>query len=155
MVYVYAFLAALFFAVLYNVRGPLLFVTAFCGALGQMVYDWVGNDSIVLQFLSATVVMAIYSEIFARVFKVPVMVILTVGILPIIPGAGLYNAINALLKGAFVDFRTYGLETLLAMGAMAIGIMLVTSVMQLVKSVRDPVMRLFVEANNNRPHRRY
>jgi uncharacterized membrane protein YjjB (DUF3815 family) len=155
MVYVYAFLASLFFAVLYNVRGPLLIVTAFCGALGQMVYDWVGNDSIVAQFLIATLVMAVYSEICARIFKVPVMVILTVGILPIIPGAWVYNTINALLKGEFSVFRAYGLQTLLSMGAMAIGIMIVSSVMQLVKTVRDPVMRLFIEANNNRPHRRF
>lgn len=155
MVYVCAFFASLFFAVLYNVRGSLLICTAFCGVLGEVIFNWVSKDSLVLQFLVSTMVMAIYSEIFARIFKVPVMVILTVGILPIIPGAGVYDTINALLNGNFTDSRIYGLQTLLSMGAMAIGIMIVSSIMQLVKTIRDPFIHLLSEVGVDSLHRRF
>ena len=40
--------------------------------------------------LIATVIAGIYSEVLARIIKVPVVVIITPSIIPLVPGAGLY-----------------------------------------------------------------
>lgn len=132
----YAFFASMFFAVLYNTRGRLLIYTALCGALGKIVFDIMEPQGIVAQFLISTIVMSIYSEFLARFCKIPVMVVLTVGILPIVPGAGVYYTIYYLLEENLAQFYIYGMKTLLSTGAMALGIMLVSSTMRLIKIMR-------------------
>ena len=83
--------------------------------------------------------MCIYAEIFARVCKVPVMVITTIGILPIVPGMRFYNTIDSLLNSHVADFYSYGVDTLLSMGAMAIGLVLVSSFTRMLKMVQRKV----------------
>lgn len=131
-----AFFASMFFAVLYNTRGKLLIFTAFCGALGMFIFNVLEPHGLVAQFLIATIAMSIYSEVLARICKIPVLVILTVGILPIVPGAGVYYTIYYLLEENLSQFCSYGLRTLLSTGAMALGIVLVSSSMRLIKIMR-------------------
>lgn len=143
MVYVFAFLASLFFAIIYNIQGKLLFFAALCGVVGKFVFDIVPETSLVFQFLSATIAMSLYSEIIARLYKVPVMVILTVGIIPIIPGSGVYYTINELLKGDFESSWIYGLKTLLSTGATVLGIVVVSTFVRMVKIIKRPMLQLW------------
>ena len=80
--------------------------------------------------------MCVYAEIFARICKVPVMVITTIGILPIVPGIKFYNTIDSLLNSHVADFYSYGVDTLLSMGAMAIGLVLVSSMARMIKMIK-------------------
>ena len=137
--YISAFFASFFFAILFNVRGRLLVYSALCGMLGEIVFDVLSDYGMIFQFLMATIAMGIYAEIFARIFKAPVLVIIIVGILPIVPGAGVYNTIDSLLNGQMSAFYTYGNNTLLSTGAMALGLVLVSSVVRLLKMIRRQV----------------
>lgn len=136
MSYVAAFFASFFFAVLYETRGTLVICSAFCGLLGKVAFDLLDGYNIVFQFFLPTVLMCIYAEIFARICKVPVMVITTIGILPIVPGMKFYNTIDSLLNSHVSDFYSYGVDTLLSMGAMAIGLVLVSSFARMFKMVK-------------------
>ena len=71
MTYLAAFFASFFFAILYNVRGWLLFYTSICGMIGKIVFDLLVDEGLIIQFLIATMVMCIYAEIFARICKAP------------------------------------------------------------------------------------
>lgn len=117
----------------------LAIVSAFCGLLGKLIFDMMDGVNIVLQFFVPTVIMCIYAEIFARVCKVPVMVITMIGILPIVPGMRFYNTIDSLLNSHVADFYSYGVDTLLSMGAMAIGLVLVSSFARMLKMVQRKV----------------
>lgn len=139
MTYLAAFFASFFFAILYNVRGWLLFYTSICGMIGKIVFDLLVDEGLIIQFLIATMVMCIYAEIFARVCKAPVMVIIIVGILPIVPGAGVYNTIDSLLNSQMSNFYMYGINTLLSAGAMALGLILVSSLVRLLKMIKHQV----------------
>lgn len=139
MTYISAFTQCFFFAFLYKSKFSLAVCSSFCGLLGKIVYDWLDGAHIVLQFFVPTVILCIYAEIFARVCKVPVMVITTIAILPIVPGIKFYNTIDSLLNSHVSDFYSYGVDTLLSMGAMAIGLVLVSSMMRMVKMVRRKV----------------
>ena len=141
MIYVAAFTSSFFFAILYESKLRLAIVSAFCGLLGKLIFDMMDGVNIVLQFFVPTVVMCIYAEIFARVCKVPVMVITTIGILPIVPGIRFYNTIDSLLNSHIADFYSYGIDTLLSMGAMAIGLVLVSSLMRMIKLMKRKVPR--------------
>ena len=136
MTYLGAFVASLFYAVLYNTRGWLLVHCAFCGLLGMIVFNMLQGHNIVIQFLLPTIVMCLYAEVLARVCKFPVMVITTIGILPIVPGAGVYNTIDSLLNSHMDECYSYGINTLLSAGAMALGLVLVSSFVRLIKTIR-------------------
>lgn len=139
MAYIGAFAASLFYAVLYNTRGWVLVHSSICGLLGKVVYDVLAGQHLVIQFLIPTIVMCVYAEIFARVCKVPVLVITTIGILPVVPGAGVYNTIDSLLNSHMTDFYYYGINTLLSAGAMALGLVLVSSLMRLIKTIKRQI----------------
>lgn len=139
MIYISAFTSSFFFALLYESKMRLAIVAAFCGLLGKLIFDMMDGVNIVLQFFVPTVIMCIYAEIFARVCKVPVMVITTIGILPIVPGMRFYNTIDSLLNSHVADFYSYGVDTLLSMGAMAIGLVLVSSFARMLKMVQRKV----------------
>ena len=47
MTYLAAFFASFFFAILYNVRGWLLFYTSICGMIGKIVFDLLVDEGLI------------------------------------------------------------------------------------------------------------
>lgn len=88
-----AFLAIFSFAVLIETPKKYLLWAGVVGAIGWLVYLVAGNlglNDVFSSFLSAFAV-AFVSHVFARIFKTPVTVFLIAGILPTVPGAGMYH----------------------------------------------------------------
>ena len=134
-----AFSACFFFAILYESRLSLALCSAFCGFLGKILFDAMDGWHLVLQFFVPTVLICVYAEIFARLCRVPVMVITIIAILPVVPGLKFYNTIDSLLNSKIADFYSYGVDTLLSMGAMAIGLVLVSSLVRMLKMIQRKV----------------
>lgn len=133
----YAFIACLGFDFLYNIRGRLLVTTSLGGALGWFVYlscFWCDND--IPRYFAATVVISVYAEMMARVDKVPVIVYLIVAILPLVPGGGMYYTMEYWLMGDASAFAERGSHTLMIAGAIALGVVLVSSLMRMWKIMR-------------------
>lgn len=143
--YLYALLASLCFSFLYNVRGKLVILTAVGGGLCRFFFDVFANGGLVFQFFFATVLLAIYAEIMARITKDPVMIYLIIGVLPIVPGAGVYNTMASVFYQNLNDFISYGTTTLLGSGAIALGIMVVSSFVRIFKIKKFPTLRQFKE----------
>lgn len=84
----------------FNVRGKLIFFTSLGGAIGWFVYLLcrpLQND--IVQFFIATVVITIYSEVMARIHKVPVTGYLLIALLPMVPGGGIYYTMEYCIAG--------------------------------------------------------
>lgn len=129
-------LGCLGFCFVYNLRGRHIFFASLGGAVGWCVFlafQFTGND--ILQFFMATVAIAIYSEILARIMKSPVTVFLIVGILPLVPGGGIYYTMEYCINGDLYMFLKEGAHTIFIAGALAIGILVVSSVTQLILRV--------------------
>ena len=71
--------------------------------------------------------MAGLAELFARIFKVPATVFIIVGIIPMVPGGGMYYTMDALVSGNMPLFVEKGMQTAASAGAIAVGCSLVTS----------------------------
>ena len=56
-----------------------------------------GSD--LAQYLISTIVVSAYAEVMARVFKAPVTGFLTIGILPLVPGGGIYYTMEYCVSG--------------------------------------------------------
>ena len=123
----YAALASTGFALVFELRCWQHIVAAsFAGAMSWLVYlmadDFVGP--IGCNFL-ATVAVALLAEIFARMFKAPATVFLITGIIPLVPGGGLYYTMDALIDGNMALFAEKGIEAAGIAGAIAAGSSLV------------------------------
>ena len=137
---VYAFFACAAFSVFFNLRRKWMPLACLGGALGWLVYLLLGWQSDVYAYFLATVVIAIYSEVMARVCHVPVTLFLTTGILPLVPGAGMYYTMKYCASGEMTMFIGTGIHTLALAGAIALGIVLVTSLVRMWKVMRTPKM---------------
>ena len=129
----YAALASTGFALVFELRRWQHIVAAsFAGAMSWLVYlmadDFVGP--IGCNFL-ATVAVALLAEIFARMFKAPATVFLITGIIPLVPGGGLYYTLDALIDGNMALFAEKGIEAAGIAGAIAAGSSLVSSVVRI------------------------
>ena len=130
-------LASLFgslgFGIMFHLHGKKLYCAALGGCLCWVVYLCVnyffGNDYL-SAFITSAVVLT-YSEIMARVLKSPATVFNIIGIIPIIPGAALYQAMNALVLNQWDIFAVKGQYTLMFAICMAAGIALTTTVFTL------------------------
>lgn len=145
MNFLFAFLCSFCFAILYNVRGRFLIFSALGGALCRLIFDVTVTYGFVFEFFLASTVLALYSELMARLTKVPVMIYLIIGVLPIVPGAGVYNTMASLFQGDMVAFSQHGTTTLLGSGAIAMAFMAVTSLVRIFKIRRFPFLRQFTD----------
>ena len=110
---------------LHNIR-HILSASA-VGGLGWLVYLLLEHHSSALRFLLATIVVALLAELLARFYKAPATLFLIIGIIPLVPGGGMYYTMEALINRDMPLFVERGLETATAAGAMAVGCSLVSS----------------------------
>ena len=126
-----AFVSSLAFAIVFNVPVRYLLPGALAGTIGWLVYRMLGGTNTAIFF--ASVGIGLLAEGGARMFRVPVLIIAVPGIIPLVPGAGAYSTMLALVKGDFIGALTKGTETLFAAGAIAVGIALATVPLRLVR----------------------
>ena len=128
-----AFLSCFCFSIIYNIRGGGILICAFGGALGWSVYLLTASifqDDIAQTFAAALVISA-YAEVMARIRKCPVTGYLLVAIFPLVPGGGIYYTMEHAINGEVDAFLASFLHTLGLAGAIAVGVLLVSSALRM------------------------
>lgn len=127
-------IGAVSFAMLFNVRGYKLIAHAIGAMISWIVYMYVFgiNQDKVISLFCATVTIGILSEILARLMKAPVIVMLVPMLVPLFPGSDLFYSTSYLVRGDN-ELGMQFLELVLKeAGAMALAIIIVTSLTQVV-----------------------
>ncbi|WP_294511982.1 threonine/serine exporter family protein [uncultured Intestinimonas sp.] len=130
----YAFLACLGFCVLFRINGLGAVLCSLGGALAWLVYLLTGpimGNNDVIQYFWAAVFLSAYAEVMARVRKCPATGYLLIAFIPLVPGAGIYNMMDAALRGNTQDFLNTGLHTLSIAGSLAVGVLVVSSLVRM------------------------
>ena len=122
------FIGSLCFGILFNIRGKRLAAASFGGLL-LMASRLIPNEPIDYFIVAAAV--SLYSEIMARILKTPATPITTTSLIPLIPGGSLYYTMTSALESDFNDFLGKAVSTLKLAGALALGIILVTTLSQI------------------------
>ena len=133
----YAFAACLGSGGLHNLHGRPVFWAAVGGALGWLAYllTLLFAPDLFAGFVSAAVV-AFYAEVLARLQKRTVTTYLLIGIIPMVPGAGIYHTMEYCIQGNTALFIEEGLHTLGMAGALAIGILVVESTWRMIRQMQ-------------------
>ncbi len=126
----YAMFATLGFALLFNARGSknLLFVSigGFISWFSKLYIEQLtGSD--IFSYFAASFIVGIYSEIMARILKVPVTVFIIAAMIPLVPGGGMYHTLRLSLSGESARSLQSGIDTLMIAGAIAFGFGAITS----------------------------
>ena len=128
------FFACIGFAILFNIHGPGALVCAAGGTLTWLAYrlcQQFGIDDVSANLVGAMVA-SMYSEIMARVRKYPAISYLVISLFPLIPGAGVYYSVNYAVRGDIINFTSKLGNTGSIAGAMAVGILLVSTIVRIV-----------------------
>ncbi|MBQ6820381.1 MAG: threonine/serine exporter family protein [Clostridium sp.] len=130
---VFAFFAALGFGVLFNIKGKNLFYAAFGGGLGWFISLICENFGLTttLSFFISSIIFSIYSEIMARILKTPVTTLIICALIPLVPGGGMYYTMYEAINGNILKSMETCLETLANAGALALGIIFVSTITKL------------------------
>ena len=115
-----------------NVRRRTLLWTSIGGCVALAVYLLTPVSlGVAMRSFFGTLAAALYSEAMARVRKAPVTVFLITGLFSLVPGAGIYYSMKYAVSGQADLFLAKLLETLGVAGAMALGVILVSSLARL------------------------
>jgi len=130
----YAFLASVAFAVLFNIHGFGIVICGIGGMLGWLAYLLTVPyyQSPILPNFFAGLTISIFAELMSRIRKCPVTGYLLVAFFPLVPGGGIYYTMNYFLNGQTDLALAKGLETFGIAGAIAIGVFLGSSLMRLI-----------------------
>lgn len=130
----YAFLASLSFGVLFNIKGKELFFASLGGCLTWYVYlvSLKYSNYNLLALFASSLVAGLYSEVFARILKSPVTTFSICSIITLVPGGGMYYTMLESIQGNINKFLSTGLDTISSAGAIAVGILLASSITKVV-----------------------
>jgi uncharacterized membrane protein YjjB (DUF3815 family) len=81
---------------------------------------------------TASFIAGFYSEILARFLKTPVTTFSICSIIPLVPGGGMYYTMLESVQGDINKFLNTGLNTLSSAGAIAVGILLASSITKVI-----------------------
>ena len=129
----YAFIATLGFSFLFNIRGKNLILVSIGGGLGWLFYliSHQSNFTCTFSLFIASLIIAIYSEIMARICKTPVTTFVICAMIPLVPGRGMYSTMFETIQGNIPEALNIGFQTCAQAGAIATGIVLISSTTKL------------------------
>jgi len=133
-----ALMGSLGFGLVFNVHGRKLLFAAAGGFLCWGIYLALsagGLGDFEAAFL-ASVAVFLYSEVCARILRAPVTVFSAVAAIPLIPGAGLYRTMDALMQRNYEVFMSEGMYTLLFAVSMSAGIVAAAAAFTLAGKLR-------------------
>lgn len=133
-----AFIGSIGFALILKIRGRQIIYAGIGGLFTWIIY-LISYDIIGSYFWSnfiASVFVAFYAEIMARVNKAPATIFLTAAAVPLIPGRNLYNMMYGIVRENLVMAEYNGITALVVALAIGLGFVTVAVFMKYIYKLR-------------------
>lgn len=131
---IFSFIATACFGVIFNVPRRGILICGLVGSIGWTVYYslmQIGVAEVQATFLGAFAV-AIVAQIFARKFKMPMIIFNVSGIIPLVPGGIAYNTMRNIVELDYSMGIQNGMRAFMISGAIAMGLVFAEVIVQLV-----------------------
>ncbi|MGF6907718.1 threonine/serine exporter family protein [Fusobacterium sp. PH5-44] len=129
-----AMIAAFGFGILFGLKEKkMLLAASISGGIGWFFYILCLHIKLAdsIGYLMGALSMTIYSEILARKLKAPAITFLIGGLIPLVPGSGVYYTMFNLINNDFTNAMIKGIETIICAGSIAAGILIGSTICQL------------------------
>jgi len=136
--FIFSFCGTIGFSIIFKTPRDSLIKTGILGGLGWVINLFMTNlfNSPVTGMFFAALTVGILGEILATHFKKPATIFIIPGIITLVPGAGMYYTMLALIKKEFYNAIKTGTETIFIAAAIAIGIILSSTLSKSIKRVK-------------------
>ena len=133
-----AFFVTIFFAIMFKSGPRQLVYSGLVGALGWLAYLLVieANGTIVIASFVASLIISIMATLLSNIRKAPITIFQIPGIIPLVPGMGMYNTLYAVISNDIDMAMVHLFQTLQIAGAIAIGMMLIYTIKTLTAPVK-------------------
>ena len=132
-----AFLGSIGFAIFFKMKGKQIILAGIGGAIAWAVYllmaEYVEGEFI--PNFVASVFVAIYAEIMARVNRAPTTIFLTAVAIPLLPGGSLYYTMAGLVNKDALLFSQSGEKALVIALAISLGFTLVAIINKYIRGI--------------------
>lgn len=128
-----ALIGCIGFSILFNIHGPGGLLCALGGVGTWMALELIlqAGGGAMFAYFAAAFFASVYAEVMARIRKYPAISYLVVSLFPLIPGAGIYYTMYHAVHGNMEQFATEGTRTAAIAGVMAVGVLLVSTLVRL------------------------
>ncbi len=139
MQFCWSTLSILGFSIRVNLKGWKIFLIALGGGLTWAFYliFLYFSKSLLFSIFFSVFLVCTYSEVVARLSKIPVSVFVTCVIIPLVPGRNLYYAMQAYIAGNSAVASENLYKVLLISGTIALAIAVVSSVTNIIFRLKD------------------
>lgn len=122
--FIVAMIATISFAILFSAPKQELLFCGLSGAIGWLFYFIIVGAGLspVFGSLIGTLILTLFSRTMAVIRRCPATMFLLTGIFPLVPGAGIYYTVYALINKENLAFSSNGLQTLEIALAITFGI---------------------------------
>ena len=139
--FIYSFFATLGFAIYF--RAPLgsVIASGVSGGFSWTLYYLIvyNFDNKILATLAGAFLVGIIVEVLAINYKKPATIFITPGIIPLVPGSWMYYTMSHLVNLDFNKAIAAGVEVFFLAAAIAIGIILSTIFIRIIKTLLNSV----------------
>lgn len=134
--FLYAFLSTIGFSVLFNIPKETLLKSGIGGATGWIVFVFANNflDTPILGAFFGAFTVGIIGELLATKFRKPATVFIVPGIVPLVPGAGMYYTMLSIIEKDFYNAASAGSEAIFIAIAISTGIIISSSISRVYKN---------------------
>ncbi|GLI84390.1 membrane protein [Rossellomorea marisflavi] len=133
-----SFISAAAFGIIFNAPKQSLFKCGIVGMLGWMIYIVLFTFEIdtVIATLAASFVVAVVSQIFAKMYKTPVIIFSVAGIIPLVPGGIAYDAMRNFVQNDYNMAMNLAAKAFMISGSIAIGLVFSEVINQVIRNAK-------------------
>ena len=126
------------FSIYFNIHDFGVFLCAIGGTLTFSTYliALELGVGIIYANLLGGIVASVYAEVMARIRQFPAISYLVVSLFPLLPGAGIYYTMAYAVQNEMTEFAAKGYQTAAIAGALALGILLVSTAFRIWSNYR-------------------
>lgn len=138
MHFIYSTLSTIGFSIFFNAPIKSLIPAGVTGGIGWAIYYYlfrVSSNSIFANFIAASIV-SLISEILARKLKHPAILFVIPGIIPLVPGLGMYNTMLYLVQNNYDLAISTGADVIFVACAIALGVLVITSLVRTLNLIK-------------------
>ena len=137
--FLWSFVSTAGFSILYSCPKDTIVYSGLAGSTGWTAFYITSRlfNSIVTGTFMGALTVGILGQVLSKLNKKPATLFITPGIIPLVPGAGMYYTMFSLIEKDFYTAANKGLETFFIAAAISIGIIISSIFSISIKRVRQ------------------
>ncbi|WBW99562.1 threonine/serine exporter family protein [Oceanirhabdus sp. W0125-5] len=131
---IFSVIASLGFGIHFNIKRNHLFIASLSGGVSWLIYSILLslNFNNTFAIFMGSAIMSLYSEIMARKAKTPATAFIVCGMIPLVPGGGMYYTVYEYVNHNYDKALSTGINTLSSAVTIAIGIVFIYSIFRMI-----------------------